>query len=918
MIAIPPYIRRVCAAAFIAALCFNAHAAFPPGMTQGPSVEGITEYDLANGLRVLLFPDASQAKTTVNITYLVGSRMENYGETGMAHLLEHMVFKGTPSRGNIMSALGQRGMDFNGSTWLDRTNYFETFPASDDNLDYALGMEADRMVNSFIARKDLDSEMTVVRNEMENNENNAVRILIQRTTAAAYDWHSYGKDTIGARSDVELVDIARLQAFYHLYYQPDNAVLVIAGAFDPDKVLSLVSKYFGPIPKPSRVLPRLYTEEPVQDGERQVTLRRVGDTQWLADLYHTVPAAHPDAVAIEAAVAVMTVTPGGRLYQALVEAKKATSVDDFVYNGHDPGFAIFLVNVPNQDPIDTAREVMLRTVEGIKARPVSVAELDRVRIKALQSIDDSINNPQRLGIALSQSIAEGDWRLFFLRRDQWRKVTPADVDRVATAYFKPANRTIGAFIPDASPERSPSPPTVDVAAMVKDYKGDAAVAAGETFDATPANLDARAQRFTLANGMKVVLLPKKTRGETVQFALRLHYGDEKSIFGLEGEGDLTGEMMMRGTARHSRQEIEDTLDRLRAKLSVGGSQTGASARGQTVGADLAPTLDLLAEIMREPSFPAAELETLKREDIAELEEGRSDPRSIAVRALGRYENPYPAGDSRYTPTLDEAIKRLQTPGVDALRSFHRRFYGGAPAEIAVVGDFDAPAVKAQLERLFGDWKSPSVFTRVPEPLVDKRASAMPFETPDKANAFLTGSTSFALTDRDQDYPAFLLANYLLGGSTNSRLWIRVRQKEGLSYGVGSSFRASSFEPNSALSISAIFAPQNLQPLRTAVHDELKRAVTEGFSAAEVEDGKRAMLQERKLSRARDAGLAEALTQQAYLGRTFAFSGEIDAAIARLTPEAINAAARKYLQPDAFAFVFAGDFAKAGKKVVGAR
>ncbi len=256
MNALAPSIRRACAAVFLAALCCSASAALPAGITQGPSVEGITEYDLSNGLRVLLFPDASQAKTTVNITYLVGSRMENYGETGMAHLLEHMLFKGTPSRGNIMTALGQRGMDFNGSTWFDRTNYFETFSASDENLDYALGMEADRMVNSFVARKDLDSEMTVVRNEMERNENNAVRILIQRTTSAAYNWHSYGKDTIGARSDVELVDIGRLQAFYHLYYQPDNAVLVIAGAFDPDKALAMVAKYFGPIPKPTRVLPR--------------------------------------------------------------------------------------------------------------------------------------------------------------------------------------------------------------------------------------------------------------------------------------------------------------------------------------------------------------------------------------------------------------------------------------------------------------------------------------------------------------------------------------------------------------------------------------------------------------------------------------------------------------------------------------
>src|ERR1700682_5581605 len=530
MIASLPLIRRLFAAVVLAALCCNAQAALPPGVSQGPSVEGITEYRLGNGLRVLLFPDASQAKTTVNVTHLAGARMENYGEPGMAHLLEHMVFKGTPSRGNIMSEMGQRGIDFNGSTWLDRTNYFETFPASDENLDFALAMEADRMVNSFVAKKDLDSEMTVVRNEMERNENNAVRMLIQRTMAAAYDWHSYGKDTIGARSDVEQVDIGRLQAFYRLYYQPDNAVLVIAGAFDPDKVLSLVSKYFGPIPKPSRVLPRLYTEEPVQDGER----------------------------------------PVARLYRALVETKKAASVDDFVYNGHDPGFAMFLVKVPDQDPIEGAREVMLRTIEGVKAQPITAAELDRVRAKTIKQIDDSINDPQRLGIALSQSIAEGDWRLFFLRRDRWRTVTPADLDRVATQYFKPANRTIGAFIPDPKPDRSPVPPTVDVAAMVKDYKGDPAVAAGEAFDATPANLDARAQRFTLANGMKVALLPKKTRGETVQFALRVHYGDEKSIFGLGGEGNLTGDMLMRGTTRHSRQEIEDTLDRLRAKLSVGG------------------------------------------------------------------------------------------------------------------------------------------------------------------------------------------------------------------------------------------------------------------------------------------------------------------------------------------------------------
>ncbi len=273
--------RRIAACALFV-LCSHAFAAVPAGITAGASVDGITEYTLANGLRVLLFPDPSRPKVTVNVTYLVGSRMENYGETGMAHLLEHMVFKGTPSRGNIMTALAQRGMSFNGTTSYDRTNYFETFTASDENLDWALQMEADRMVNSFVARKDLDSEMTVVRNELESGETNPVRVLVQRTLAAAYNWHNYGKSTIGARTDVERVDIGRLQAFYRLYYQPDNAVLVVAGAFDPDKALALVAKYFGPIPRPTRVLPKLYTDEPVQDGDRRVTVRRVGNAQWIA------------------------------------------------------------------------------------------------------------------------------------------------------------------------------------------------------------------------------------------------------------------------------------------------------------------------------------------------------------------------------------------------------------------------------------------------------------------------------------------------------------------------------------------------------------------------------------------------------------------------------------------------------------
>src|SRR3954469_11499510 len=218
------------------------------------SVEGITEYQLDNGLRVLVFPDPSTPKVTVNMTVLVGSRHEGYGETGMAHLLEHMVFKGTPTHGNIPQAMKERGAQFNGSTSPDRTNYYETLPASDENLEFAIRLEADRLVNSFIKGEDLRTEMTVVRNEFEMGENSPLRILMQRMESVAFEWHNYGKSTIGNRSDIERVPIERLQGFYKKFYQPDNVLLIIAGKFDEAKALKYTAQTFGVLKAPNRTL----------------------------------------------------------------------------------------------------------------------------------------------------------------------------------------------------------------------------------------------------------------------------------------------------------------------------------------------------------------------------------------------------------------------------------------------------------------------------------------------------------------------------------------------------------------------------------------------------------------------------------------------------------------------------------------
>src|SRR5204862_7527105 len=265
----------------------------------------ITEYNFPNGLKVLLYPDAAEPKITINVTYLVGSRHEGYGETGMAHLLEHMDFIETTNGRKIKDEIVAHAANWNGTTSDDRTNYYETVPSTDDNLTWALGLEADRMVNVKFTKQLLDTEMTVVRNEFERGENNPASILSERVAATAYLWHNYGKSTIGSKDDIEKVPVNRLEAFYKKFYQPDDAVLTITGKIDESKTLQLIADSMGKLPKPTRVLDQTYTVEPAQDGERFVTLRRVGEGQNVIVAYHAVAAAHPDAAAIQMLTAIM-------------------------------------------------------------------------------------------------------------------------------------------------------------------------------------------------------------------------------------------------------------------------------------------------------------------------------------------------------------------------------------------------------------------------------------------------------------------------------------------------------------------------------------------------------------------------------------------------------------------------------------
>jgi zinc protease len=901
-----------------------------PGVHAAPvkvtTVEGVTEYRLDNGLRVLLFPDASQPTLTTNVVYLVGSRNETYGETGMAHLLEHMMFKKSAKFGakagskDPVTVLKGVGGNYMGTTYLDRTNYYATFPANADNLRQVLELEADRMVNSVIDRDELwnpdtkKGEMTVVRNEYESGESNPVQVLRQRINAAAFSWHNYGKSTIGARSDIEQVDAARLRAFYETYYQPDNAVLMVAGRFDEAAVLGQVQALFGPIAKPKRVLKPTITVEPVQDGERMVTVRRNGGVQLLSASYHEAPASHDDSVALALLDHILTAPPGGRLHKALVESKLATQVVALNTPLRDSGLGSFFAVLPKEADPDAVQQVMLKVIENLKNEPVTADEVQRAKQAWLVGFNNSLSNTAGATIALTESVAAGDWRLMFKRRDLYEQVDAATVQAAAVKYLKASNRTVGRFIPTSAPDRTEVPGVPDIAAALQGYKG-RTIAQGEVFDPSPANVAARTEQVALPNGMKASLLPKASKGGAVNVSLQLRLGSAASLNGKAEIGSLTASMLMRGGARLSRQQIADAFNAINTQVSVGGTAELVDVSLKSSREHLPAAMALLAEVLQKPAFNKEQLQEMQRSITSGIENQIPEPQAQAMNAMMRALDPTDLGHVQHVLTLPEQLKQYQAVTLEQVSAFYSQFYGASSANFAAVGDFDAPQLKQQLASLFGNWKPAQAYERIPGAIKAVKAQHQTLATPDKANSFTAVYMPMTISEDTPAYPALALANYMIGGGLlGNRLSDRIRQKEGLSYAINSALMAPAHEEAAMWLAVAISAPQNAAKVQALMREELNRVLTEGFTEAELKLAKQAWKQGVDVDRSKDAGLAKHLVEQ--LGKTRKLADDVseEAAYSALTLAQVNAALRAHLKTDQLSVISAGDFSKVATQV----
>ncbi len=877
------------------------------------SVEGIHEYTLPNGLQVLLFPDSAQARVTVNVTYHVGSMHENYGETGMAHLLEHLLFKGTPDHPDIPKDFAERGMGFNGTTWLDRTNYFESFEPTDDNLEWALRMEADRMVNSYISYDDLQSEFSVVRNEMERGENNPGRMLDQRVRAAAFEWHNYGNSTIGARSDVEGVDIGRLQAFYRMYYQPDNATLIVAGDFDPQEAAPIIADSFGLITAPERELPSIYTVEPVQDGERLVTLRRVGEQSLVMAAYHIPAGTTPENTALAVVARILTDSSRGRLYREMIEpgiaAGASARADGFAF----PGLFALSATVPVDGDRQLVLDTLLGVAEGIADEPITAEELEWARLAMVSGYENAIKSVASLARTLSESIAGGDWRYLFLYKDQLDAVTVDDLNAVAAQHFKRSNRTAGMFIPTQEPDRTSVASRGDQSAELTAMAGRQSVSAGEEFLPTPENIASRTAKHDLAGGGTLWAIEKKSRGDEIIVSLNLFFGSEESLAGKQGVSGYATGQLQRGTTRYTRDELATEWNRLKSSLFVGGGGQSIGATLRTDEDNFDEALALMAHVLREPIFDADQLEEVKRSALAGLAGARGQPQTVVSIALSKAMSPYEPGHFRYAMDLDEQEEMIRNMTRDDLEAFWNSYIGFKGVIATAVGNVDSAALAARLNELFGDWEAAEDYVAAPSSHHPVDSQDDWLDTPDKANGVMVAALPVPLNIRDTDYAAAAIAARIFGGGAMSnRLINRLRQKEGWSYGAGGAIRASSREgdDNGSVVMQAIAAPENLAKVKAGALEELQHALDDGFTAEELADAVDGTISGDLSRWSSDGALAGILRSGAEHGLDAQWYGAMHERYRALTLDEVNEAFRKYFGSDGYLIFIGGDKAKA--------
>lgn len=885
----------------------TARAAQSPtsaAITSSSITAGVKETRLPNGLKVLTKEVRNAPVVSFSVWYRVGSRNEHTGITGTSHLLEHMMFKGTKTRapGEISRSLFVNGATFNASTYYDWTNYYETLAS--DRLEMAMQIEADRMTGSLIDPQQLASEMTVVRSELEGRENSPSTLLSQAVAAAAFEAHPYQWPVIGWRSDVENVPRSAIYNYYRTHYGPNNATMVIVGDFDTQKTLAMVKKYFGalkPIPKPTPV----YTMEPPQRGERRVMVRRAGSLPLVMIGYRTPPANSPDSYALDMLASVLSEGRSSRLYQNVVEKQIATDADAGNPSLKDGYLFTLSGTVRPGVTADRLEKALIDEVDRLKQEPVTDAELTRAKNRMEADFvfqNDSVTAQANLLGYWDMTV---DWHYVSTYLDRIRALTPADLHKVAQKYFNADDCTVGQFIPTAGGGAAGPPPREASARVEKPKQGARPIPLPKAVKTS--GFKRNVSRFQLSNGIKVIVNENHTN-PTVALRGSLGAGSVLEPKDKPGIAGMTAAMLTRGTQKRNALQFATALESVGASLGASADSLATNVVGRGQKKDLNLLLDLLAEMLQQPTFPAADLERLKGQALAGLEQAKDDPDSLANRAFER--SIYPENNPLRPETLDEAVRAVEGITREDVQSFYRAQYGPDQMILVIAGDVKAADLKQALESRLGSWpKNPNAkpIPTLAVPLQQKAVREV-IPVPDKSETAIIWGHAGELKRSDPDFYAAQVLNMILGGggALNSRLGNTIRDEQGLAYGVFSFYDASLYPGPFQVQLGT--NPANAEKAVKSLVAEIRRVQTEGVTQREVDETVAYLTGRFPQRLETNAGMAEVLWVAEFYNLGQDYIDKYADYYRAVTVAQVNAAAKKHLHPETATLVISGTVA----------
>ncbi len=881
-------------------------------------IENVTEYRLPNGLQILLIPDKSKTSIHTDMVYRVGSRNDREGEYGLAHLLEHMLYRpslhfvGKDGRPTSIEELINSGIQFEGKTELDHTRYIAHLQAKPEILDSVLRLEAFRMANATFDAQILwdpsknTGEKTVVRNELEIRENAPKVLLYEALFRSAFDRHSYRHLPIGNHHDIQAIQLARLKDFYKSYYRPDNASLIISGNFEPEQALQLIATHFKPIQKPTRPIQDIQHEEPPQSGKRVAELPRSNGPNVLAIAYHYPAIAHPDNLTLQVFTKIVT-QERMRNFAFKHKLPYPASFDLEARITKDPSLMIFSLSFGKANSYQEIQNGFAQVIESFHESPLKKEEFDLGKSLVLDEFNAIRKDSLKLANKLAEYSAAADWRLFYLHINLLTKISLSQVQAAAIKYHQVTNRTIAKMFQTEHTALVHIPKASDIRVQLN------SIQAGEKIEFEPATstdfelLQKDIEYLNLDHGIKITLLPSKTRDQKLRISVRINFGNEQSLQNKSGQAPC-GECYIPNFDAYEARKFKESLPSYTYHRS--GTETYASFSVEAKGKinHLSQFLKLAASYFEAPSINPLAIEQYKKSRLNELNKFKADPERVALNTAAKFFDPTSTSHILHVWNFDELIQQLEQLNEKNAKAFYQQFYGPQSANVVVVGDFDPKVMRQELKLLFDGWQAASPYKRIPSQSKPAQAIDQTIQIDSSQNSFLLGYYPIALNDEAAEYPGLLVANWIFGGAQiQNRLMSRIRFQEGLSYAIGSQLEGAEIDKSTRWLIYANCAPKNLLSVKQLLKDELAKAAQFGFTQRELDDAKKSLSAALDMQTLDIADLGEKLLHYQVIGRTLNYDIQLRKKIESLTLEELNAAFKKHIDPQKFAYFSAGNF-----------